>query len=319
MNVCFILMVSIILQLLFGFLMKLLFPGVSSIPFVYYTQLMLLTFVSVFLPSYLYLKDEKKGYFTDCFSSVKPDILFLISALIGVCSQYVGILANLPVRILMDYLGADITKNIPQVDSFSKFLFAVFVMCLLPAIFEEVMFRGIVFNYFRQFGKRSAIIFSALLFGIMHFDFTNFFATFILGLILGYIISLTNRMVYTMIAHFMINFTSVLSSYIVNFEIANNFYIDSLPVLFIVSVPLIIYLISLFKQKAVYMPYHDQVKYETVIENVIPINEESSIKIIEHDIRENNMKLAFKKLYTSPSFYILLMLFIYLGGSDLWK
>ena len=319
MNVNFILVISIILQLLFGFLMKLLFPGVSSIPFVYYTQLMLLTFVSVFLPAYLYLKDEKKSYFTDCFTSVKPDILFLISAGIGVCSQYVGILVNLPIRILIDFLGGDVSKNIPQVDSFSKFLFAVFVMCVLPAIFEEVMFRGIVFNYFRQFGKKSAIIFSALLFGIMHFDFTNFFATFLLGLILGYMVSLTNRIVYAMIAHFMINFISVFSNYIVNFEIANNFYIDCLPVFFIVSIPLIIYLVSLFKQKAVYMPYCDQTKYETVIENVIPINEDSSIKIIQHDVKENNMKMAFKKLYASPSFYILILLFIYLGGSDLWK
>jgi len=74
----------------------------------------------------------------------------------------------------------------------------------------------------------------------------------------------------------------------------------------------------LFKARAEYLPYHDQEEYETVIENVIPINEESSIKIIEHDIRENNMKMAFKKLYGSVYFYILTALFIYLGGADIW-
>ena len=79
-----------------------------------------------------------------------------------------------------------------------------------------------------------------------------------------------------------------------------------------------IYLMLLFKSRAVYHPYHDQKEYETIVENVIPINEESSIKIIEHDIRENNIRMAFKKLYASVYFYILLGLFIYLGGSDLW-
>lgn len=318
MNVCFILVLSIILQLLFGFLTDLLFPGLSQVAWMYFMKAAVLSVLTVFLPAYLYLKDEKKGYFNDCFKDIKPGILCLLSLGIGVCGQYTGILVNFPVRILITLLGGDVGYNLPPINTSGSFVTAVIVMCILPAVFEEVLFRGVVFNYFRQFGKKAAVIISSLLFAIMHFDYSNFFATFLLGLICAYMICWTNRIIYPMIAHFAVNFISVLSTYIQNFDIANNFYIDCLPVFFLVSVPLIIYLLMLFKSKAVYMPYHDQGKYETVVENVIPIGEGSSIKIIEHDIKENNMGMAFKKLYGSVYFYILLLLFIYLGGTDIW-
>lgn len=319
MNVCFILVLSVILQLLFGFLTDLLFPQLASVAWMYYMKASILSVLSVFLPAYLYLKDEKKDYFTDCFKDVKPGILCLLSLGIGVCGQYTGVLANLPVRILITLLGGDIGYNLPPIKSSGAFLVAVVVMCILPAVFEEVLFRGVVFNYFRQFGKKAAVIISSLLFAIMHFDFSNFFATFLLGLICAYMVVNTNRIIYPMLAHFAVNFTSVLSTYIQNFELVNNFYIDCLPVFFLVSVPLIIYLLMTFKARAEYMPYHDQKEYETIVENVIPISEDSSIKIIEHDIRENNMRMAFKKLYGSVYFYILLLLFIYLGGTDIWN
>lgn len=319
MNVCFILVLSILLQLLFGFLVKLLLPQLIGIPWFTFFQMGVMTVFTVFLPAYLYLKDEKKKYFTDCFNDVKPGLLMLLSVGIGFCGQYTGIAVNLPVNILVSYLGGDISSNVPLITNTSLLITATIVMCLFPAVFEEVMFRGVVFNYFRQFGKKAAIIISAFLFAVMHFDFTNFFATFVLGIICALLVSWTNRLIYPMIVHFTLNFVSVMSSYITNFDIINNFYNDYIIVFLAISIPLLIYLMGQFRIRAEYLPYHDQAEYEHISEKIIEINEESSIKIIEHDIRENNMKMALRKLYASPYFYILMILFVYLGGSDLWK
>ena len=319
MNVTFILMLSLILQLLFGFLLKLLFPGVSSIPWVYYIEVTMMGIVSIFLPAYLYQKDEKREYFTDCFKDVKADVLILICVCIGFCCQYIGILISAPLKYLVSLSGYKHVISLPGITGFKTFIIAIVALCVVPAVFEEVMFRGIVFNYFRQFGKKAAVIISALLFAIMHLDFFNFPATFMLGIVCGYIICKTNRIFYTMIVHFSFNFISVLSDYIRNFDLINTFYADILPVFFVICIPLLIYLINILKNKAVYHSYKDQMVYEAVVENIIPINEESSIKIIEHDIRENNLKMAFGRLVKSPWFYVIMILYIVVGGSDLWK
>ena len=182
MNVCFLLVLSIALQYLFGFLIKLLVPQLSGITWFVYFYTGIASLLAIFLPAYLYLKDEKKSYFTDCFSGVKPSKLMLISAGIGIAAQYVGIAVNMPVNILVRLLGFDITNNLPEITSISLVIGGIIAMCVIPAVFEEVMFRGVIYNYFRQFGERAAILISAILFSMMHLDFTNTLGTFLLGI-----------------------------------------------------------------------------------------------------------------------------------------
>ena len=319
MNVCFILVLSVVLQYLLSFIVKLLLPQfVGSTAFGYfYTALV--SVITVFLPAYLYLKDEKKDYFTDCFSKVKPSVNMLIAAAIGICAQYVGIAVNLPVNILISSLGGDISNNPPVISGVGLLIGGIIVMCVIPAVLEEILFRGIVFNYFRPFGEKSAILISALLFSVMHMDYTNTLGTFLLGIICGILVKHTNRIIYPMITHFAMNLVSVVSTYLANYEIAYNIYNDYFVVLILVAIPLTFYLMGIFKQRAVKLPYSDEDKLGKTTEKIIEINEESSIRIIEHDIRENNLKMAFSKLLKSPYFYILLALYIFIGGTKIWE
>ncbi len=319
MNVCFILVISVLSQFGLSLIMGWLLPEIDTAGFLYYFELALLSFVSVYIPAYLYLRDEKRKYFTDCYQDVKPSKALLLCVGIGLSGQYAGVLANMPVNILFYFLGIEITPKVPEISTFSSYLGGVFTMCLLPAVFEEVLFRGVVLNYFRQFGKKSAIIFSSLLFAMMHFDFSNFFATFVLGIVLATIVCRSNRTIYSMIAHFTVNFTSVTTTYIMSTELGADYLLDTQLVLIIVAIPALIYLMGLFKSSVSPLPYKDQEQYEMIVEKIYPINEENSIRIIEHDIRENNMPMAFKKLYGSVYFYIILIFFIFIGGSVLWK
>lgn len=317
MNVCFLLVLSVLMQYLFAFLIKLLLPQLVGITWFGFLQITVVSVISVFLPTYLYLKDEKKDYFTDCFEKVKISSLIPIAAGIGICGQYTGIAANIPINYLIYCAGGEIGGNIPDINSVPLLIAGIFVMCLIPAVFEEVLFRGVVFNYFRQYGTKAAIIISAILFAVMHLDFSNFSGTFVLGIICGIMVKHTNRLIYPMITHFCLNLVSVISTYISNFEVIHNLYNDLFYMFVIVSIPLIIYLLGLFKQYAVSHAYADQEKYEAVNERIIEINEENSIKIIEHDVKENNLGMAFKNLFSTPYLYILLILFIYIGGTKL--
>lgn len=319
MNICFILVLSIISQLVFGYFIKILFPGLIGVTWFSFLQIGILSVISVFVPGYLYLKKQKKAYFTDCIKDIKIDILIPLSFAIGVCSQYLSIASNLPVNYLISFLGKNVDGNVPQVTNFGLYLISLIVVCLMPAIFEEVLFRGIIFNKGREYGIKSAIILSSFLFAIMHFDFSNFFGTLVLGIIAGLMVKYTNRLIYPMITHFAMNFTSATLSFITNNEMIENLHNDLFFIFIIISIPLSIYLMRIFKEKSVEYTYVDEDKYELTRENIIQINEEESIRIIEHDIKENNIMLMLKELCSSVYFYIIVILFIYLGGAVFWN
>lgn len=70
-----------------------------------------------------------------------------------------------------------------QSDSFSMFLYSA----LAAPIAEEIFFRGFVLRSLQPFGKRFAILGSALLFGLFHGNLLQTPYAFLIGLVLGYV------------------------------------------------------------------------------------------------------------------------------------
>ena len=81
---------------------------------------------------------------------------------------------------------------------------------LLPALIEEFAFRGVVLQSLRKFGDTHAIVFSALLFALMHRNLTQFFFAFIAGLALGYVAVVTGSLWTGIAIHCLNNSFSVL-------------------------------------------------------------------------------------------------------------
>lgn len=79
-------------------------------------------------------------------------------------------------------------------------------VALVPAIGEEVMFRGFLMKIFsRRYNHHNGIALSAFLFAIIHFNFTNFFYLFILGVILGYTYYWGKNLLFPILIHFLNN------------------------------------------------------------------------------------------------------------------
>lgn len=68
-------------------------------------------------------------------------------------------------------------------DSFSMFLYGA----LVAPVAEELLFRGFVLNALRPYGKRFAILGSAVLFGAFHGNLLQAPYAFVMGLVLGYL------------------------------------------------------------------------------------------------------------------------------------
>jgi membrane protease YdiL (CAAX protease family) len=88
-----------------------------------------------------------------------------------------------------------------------EFLVVVFVICVTPAICEEVLFRGFVLTNIRKVSKAPvAIIISSLFFSLYHFQPFNIIPLAILGGFLGFVVYYSNSIYLGMLCHFFNNF-----------------------------------------------------------------------------------------------------------------
>lgn len=90
----------------------------------------------------------------------------------------------------------------------------IFLYAFLPAICEELMFRGLILRKLLPFGKHGAIFISALLFGLVHIDPPRIIFATVFGLLVGYCYEYTGSLVMPMIIHFINNAISVVASFV---------------------------------------------------------------------------------------------------------
>ncbi len=82
----------------------------------------------------------------------------------------------------------------------------IIVMVILAPVLEELVFRKTIIDRLGKYGEKTAIIYSALAFGLFHMNLYQFFYAFAFGLIWGYIYVRTHKIQYTMCMHILINF-----------------------------------------------------------------------------------------------------------------
>ncbi len=91
----------------------------------------------------------------------------------------------------------------------------IFVIAIIPAIGEELLFRGVLQGLFIRWIKNvhAGIFITALLFGFFHFQFLSFLPRFYLGMVFGYLFYWTGSLWITMFAHFLNNGMAVMFYY----------------------------------------------------------------------------------------------------------
>lgn len=101
-------------------------------------------------------------------------------------AQMVNTLWVMGLESLMNAMGKSLMPMLEMTSgasgSFSMFLYA----SILAPIGEEILFRGYVMHTLKPYGKRFAILLSALLFGIYHGNLIQMPYAFLAGLVLGY-------------------------------------------------------------------------------------------------------------------------------------
>lgn len=110
-----------------------------------------------------------------------------------------------------------ITKAFLDIHTIPALLFNILLIAVIPAIGEELLFRGIVQKLLIQSAKNLhiGIWLSAIIFSALHFQFYGFLPRMLMGVLFGYLFIWSNTLWIPIFAHFLNNGTAVVSSYLV--------------------------------------------------------------------------------------------------------
>ncbi len=126
-------------------------------------------------------------------------------------------------QTLEDYLkvleeaAANATEQMLNVDTIGGLLFNLVVIALIPAVGEELTFRGVLQQGLsRRINPHIAIILSSAIFSFIHFQFYGFLPRMFLGLLLGYMFYTSGSLWVCMLMHFLNNGSAVMVYYLNN-------------------------------------------------------------------------------------------------------
>jgi membrane protease YdiL (CAAX protease family) len=134
-------------------------------------------------------------------------------------------------------------------NTFWAMMLNLLTIALIPAISEELIFRGVFQKIFNNLFKSGhiAIWFTAFIFSTIHFQFFGFIPRFILGLVFGYLFFWSGTLWLPVISHFINNAFPVILTYIQSMEKLNTSSHTSLwKQAFALPLPLVIILVILF-------------------------------------------------------------------------
>ena len=184
----------------------------------------------VLLALYFCKKDGVNLFEAFDFHKVKP-LTLLLTAVIFVAIQPLTALVYGITNMLFPSL-LDMVKQ----DIYGGNLFVNLVgIALIPGFFEEFMVRGTLVGSYRRTGRlRAAILLSALIFGLMHGNATQFFYAAVAGIVLAFLYILSGSIWPGVFLHFLNNGSSVVEEYLkLHFgeEVSGRvFYLASMPV-----------------------------------------------------------------------------------------
>lgn len=156
------------------------------------------------------------------FNKIRRQEIILIIAIMILIVPFITLLLEWNMQICFPewLLVFDIDSE-AIIDAFLKMgslwdlLYTLLVIAVVPAIGEELLFRGYLQQKLCRWARNShiAILITAFLFSFIHLDLQGIIPRFILGILLGYIYYWSRNLWIPILAHFVNNAQAVILSY----------------------------------------------------------------------------------------------------------
>jgi len=128
-------------------------------------------------------------------------ILLALSAMLSGCS-----LINYGMEILFPQEAADAVSYAGAADGG---IYALLTFCILPAVAEEFLFRGILLTEYESVSVPFAVGISSLYFAMMHLNFVRFPAYLFSGVLLALVLYATRSVFASMVLHILNNIAAL--------------------------------------------------------------------------------------------------------------
>ena len=117
----------------------------------------------------------------------------------------------------LEETAAAATEKLLNTDSIGGLLVNLIVIALIPAVGEELTFRGVLQQGLtRRMNPHVAILLSSAIFSFIHFQFYGFLPRLFLGMVLGYMFYTSGALWTSMLMHFLNNGFAVVVYYLNN-------------------------------------------------------------------------------------------------------
>lgn len=182
------------------------------------------------LPAFIFAAviNKQKPYKVLGFNKILSGKQLLYVVGIVLCGIWVGEALGLITRLIplpsdlrhhyeeLENSYGEFAKSMLDFNSFNGYLASIFIIALLPAILEEVIFRGclqkVLFNLSNHVFL--SIFLSSVAFSIIHGSYYGFFVRLFLGIVLGYLYHYSRNLWLNIIAHFLNNAISITFIYV---------------------------------------------------------------------------------------------------------
>ena len=155
---------------------------------------------------------HKKGYlnFIPMGKPENANVFLVILGAFGIC--LLGNIVTSYFNIILETIFG-ISLNLPQMPETPRNFTGVSLFYLstaiVPALVEEMAFRGIIMQSLRRYGDWFAVICSSIIFGLMHCNLVQIPFAIIAGIAIGYAVIVTESVWTGIIIHFLNNAFSV--------------------------------------------------------------------------------------------------------------
>lgn len=155
-------------------------------------------------------------------------------------------------------LEADYNKQVLTLSSMKTvqdYLTGLVILAFLPAIAEEVIFRGCLQQVFTRIARNAwvGIIITSLLFSAIHLSFYGFLPRLFLGILLGYIFYKSDNIWLCILIHFLNNAFALTQMYAIsrNGQPPTDALEENLPLFYgMIGVTLLVFLIRIFNRES---------------------------------------------------------------------
>lgn len=135
----------------------------------------------------------------------------IISVLFILAGGALCILMNAGLAYIAAKTGQDIHSAYPPLEKSTGILIAVLLTsAVLPAVFEEIVFRGCMYSFISDQDENIAVVVSAAMFSLIHQGVFQMIFAFFCGLVLGYSRRLSGRLWVPVIIHLINNSAAII-------------------------------------------------------------------------------------------------------------